>query len=267
MNAEENTPKEYRGKQYTTYEALQRQRRLETTLRAQRQEIKLLEQGHASEDDILAAKARYFKTSSEYAEFSKAMGLPQQRERVTVDGLGTIKNTLKTSENIPSSSGGNSSETVEKSGESDIIKSNEGFKCEGDYLREVMGSAKDNNSAELQTMIDDVVAKGGKVELLPNNTKMVCNIFEGKPGTIEVDENISLGGFRHEYRHFLDDLKDGHKGIGFYLKDKDRFFEYERRGYEEEIKTAEEFGCFEIVDKIRKQIEKRRREIYGDGNN
>ena len=90
MNAEENTPKEYNGKQYTTYEALQRQRRLETTLRAQRQEIKLLEQGHASEDDILAAKARYYKTSSEYAEFSKEMGLPQQRERVSVDGLKNI---------------------------------------------------------------------------------------------------------------------------------------------------------------------------------
>lgn len=92
MNSEENTPKKYNGKQYTTYEALQRQRRLETTLRAQRQEIKLLEQGHASEDDIIAAKARYFKTSHEYVEFSKEMGLPQQRERVAVDGLGTIKN-------------------------------------------------------------------------------------------------------------------------------------------------------------------------------
>ena len=87
MNAEENTPKEWKGKEYTAYEALQKQRRLETTLRAQRQEIKLLEQGHASQDDILAAKARYFKTSSEYAEFSKEMGLPQQRERITVDGL------------------------------------------------------------------------------------------------------------------------------------------------------------------------------------
>ena len=123
MNAEENTLKEYNGKQYTTYEALQRQRRLETTLRAQRQEIKLLEQGHASQDDILAAKARYYKTSNEYAEFSKEMGLPQQRERITVDGLGTIKNTQKSSENIPSSSGGNSSRSVEKSGESGIIES------------------------------------------------------------------------------------------------------------------------------------------------
>lgn len=88
MNAEENTPKKYGGKkEYTTYEALQRQRRLETKLRAQRQKIKLLEQGGANADDIIAEKAKYFATSDEYAKFSKAMDLPQQRERVNVDGL------------------------------------------------------------------------------------------------------------------------------------------------------------------------------------
>lgn len=87
MNAEENTPKEYKGRQYTTYEALQRQRRIESTLRRKREEIALLEKGGASEDDILAAKAKYHALSSEYARFSKAMELPQQRERISVDGF------------------------------------------------------------------------------------------------------------------------------------------------------------------------------------
>lgn len=90
LNAAENTPMEYNGKQYTRYEALQRQRRLETTMRAQRQEIKLLKDGGASEDDLINARARYRGTSHEYAKFSQAMGLPQQRDRVTVDGLGNI---------------------------------------------------------------------------------------------------------------------------------------------------------------------------------
>lgn len=35
----ENTPKEYNGKQYTTYEALQQQRKMERAMRAQRQKI------------------------------------------------------------------------------------------------------------------------------------------------------------------------------------------------------------------------------------
>lgn len=90
MNAEENTPKEFNGKSYTAYEALQRQRKLETTMRAQRQEIHLLGEGGANEDEIIAARCRYRVTSGEYTRFSKAMGLPQQRERVTVDGLGNI---------------------------------------------------------------------------------------------------------------------------------------------------------------------------------
>ena len=85
-NAEENTPKQYGDKEYTTYEALQRQRRIEMSLRRRREEISLLEKGGAGEDDILAAKAKYHGLSNEYAEFSKAMGLPQQRERISVDG-------------------------------------------------------------------------------------------------------------------------------------------------------------------------------------
>ncbi len=90
MNREENKQTEYNGKAYTKYQALQRQRNLETTMRAQRQKIKLLEEGGAAENDIIAARCRYRGTSQEYTEFSKAMGLPQQRERVTIDGLGNI---------------------------------------------------------------------------------------------------------------------------------------------------------------------------------
>ena len=86
MNAEENTPKKYGDKEYTAYEALQRQRRMETSMRRKREKIGLLEKGEANEDDILAEKAKYHALSDEYAEFSKAMGLPQQRERISIDG-------------------------------------------------------------------------------------------------------------------------------------------------------------------------------------
>ncbi len=90
MNRRENIPVEYNGKKYTKYEALQRQRRLETTMRAQRQQIHLLKVGNADEDDIIAARCRYRVTSQEYKRFSEAMDLPEQRQRVTVDGLGNI---------------------------------------------------------------------------------------------------------------------------------------------------------------------------------
>ena len=90
MNRQENIPIDYNGKQYTKYEALQRQRQLETRMRAERQKIKLLQDGEADETDIMLARAKYRGTSQEYTSFSKAMELPQQRQRVTVDGLGNI---------------------------------------------------------------------------------------------------------------------------------------------------------------------------------
>lgn len=94
MNAEENKPVEYNGKNYTKYEATQRQRRLETTMRAQRQKIKLLEEGGADEQAIINARARYVKTSDEYVNFSKSVGLSQQWDRVIV-GSNTVKGITK----------------------------------------------------------------------------------------------------------------------------------------------------------------------------
>ena len=83
----ENTPRTYNGKQYTTYEALQQQRKMERGLRAQRQQIKLLQAGEADEQDIILAKARYQGQMQTYKDFSKKLKLPEQKERITQDGL------------------------------------------------------------------------------------------------------------------------------------------------------------------------------------
>lgn len=121
MNEEENTPKEYNGRQYTAYEAQQRQRQLETAMRADRQKIELLTQGGADYDTITGAKVRYFQRQDEYVKFSKAMGLPEQWERVTVNG----KNALGSK--LPKKAGSVNkitAESVAKSGKSGIIKEN-----------------------------------------------------------------------------------------------------------------------------------------------
>lgn len=112
MNEEENAPKEYNGRQYTAYEAQQRQRRLETAIRADRQQIELLTQGGADDDTITGAKAKYFQRQDEYVKFSKAMNLPQQWERITVDGKNALGSKLpKKAGNVNKISG----DTVEKS--------------------------------------------------------------------------------------------------------------------------------------------------------
>lgn len=87
MMKEENTSKVYNGKQYTTYEALQQQRKMERGMRAQRQQIKLLQTGEADEQDIILAKAKYQGQMQAYKDFSKKMKLPEQKTRITQDGL------------------------------------------------------------------------------------------------------------------------------------------------------------------------------------
>lgn len=87
MNKKENTPKEYGGKQYTTYEALQQQRKMEQAMRAQRQKIKLLQEGGADQNDIILAKAKYQGQMQTYKDFSEKMKLPEQKTRIMQDGL------------------------------------------------------------------------------------------------------------------------------------------------------------------------------------
>lgn len=168
MNQEDNEKREFRGKSYTKYEALQRQRKLETIMRAERQEIKLLTEGGADENDIMSANARYNKTSDEYARLSKAMNLPQQRQRVNIDGLGNIgakldksskvveSNSTKTTGNgvhkLSDSGDSTSYEKTAQNSKSNIEKSNDSG----------MIKAKDSNNNE--TVVDDV-HKIGKINI------------------------------------------------------------------------------------------------------
>ena len=83
----ENTPREYNGKQYTTYEAHQQQRKMERGMRAQRQKIKLLQEGGADDQEIILAKAKYQGQMQTYKDFSEKMKLPEQKARIMQDGL------------------------------------------------------------------------------------------------------------------------------------------------------------------------------------
>ena len=90
MNAKENKPREYNGKEYNAYEATQRQRQLESLMRIQRQKIKLLDKGGADPDDLQTARIKYQSTMRQYKIFSQEMKLPQQKERIYLDGLGKV---------------------------------------------------------------------------------------------------------------------------------------------------------------------------------
>lgn len=76
----------YQGKHYTTYEATQAQRRLETAIRKCKRKITVLE-GAGVDDALKAARTRYTRLNQEYARFSKAAGLRTQTARLKAAGF------------------------------------------------------------------------------------------------------------------------------------------------------------------------------------
>lgn len=94
-NREENTPKEFRGKKYTVYEAKQKQRQMEAAMRAQREKVQLLQKGGADPDDVMLAKAKYQGQLNEYSKFSSKMKLKEERERIYYDMRGRIATNTK----------------------------------------------------------------------------------------------------------------------------------------------------------------------------
>ena len=90
QNRKENTPKTFNGKEYTLYEAKQRQRQMETAMRAQREKVELLKKGNADPDDVMLARAKYQGQLNEYSRFCRKMGLTEERERIYYDMRGGI---------------------------------------------------------------------------------------------------------------------------------------------------------------------------------
>lgn len=147
MNAREQEVHTYHGKPYNAYEATQRQRQLESRMRAQRSKVKLLQQGKADPEDIMAARTRYLATLHEYQGFSKVMKLPEQMERVYIDGLGRIVSGRKTFSN------------VDKSLETAIIKEKKMYRRKSNKLVEPMPKK------QLQKIVKGFRKQGGIIQM------------------------------------------------------------------------------------------------------
>ena len=78
-------PFEFEGKTYTAYDATQKQRQLETAMRAQ--ERKMVGYKAAGDEEAYNyARSKYRALSREYKAFSKAADLPEQRQRLKIPG-------------------------------------------------------------------------------------------------------------------------------------------------------------------------------------
>ena len=78
---------EYGGKHYTQYEATQRQRGLERSIRKRKRQI-LIDEKLGDTEQLPVDQTRYVVLRDEYRRFSKAAGLRTQQERMNVPGFG-----------------------------------------------------------------------------------------------------------------------------------------------------------------------------------
>lgn len=143
----------------------------------------LLKEGGASEDDLIAARARYRATSAEYSRFSSAMGIPLQRERVTVDGLGNIGQGKYKADNV-------NNKSVDKSAKGGIIKNIkldnvitavQGSKINEDVAQTIFDTLKETNS---QNLFDDVA-------VINTDSKVVMQTDPVRKGTF-FDTKLNL---------------------------------------------------------------------------
>lgn len=95
QNRKENEPREFQGKGYTLYEAKQRQRQMETAMRAQREKVCLLQHGGADPDEVILQKAKYQGQLNEYSRFCRKMKLTEERERIYLDMKGRVATNSK----------------------------------------------------------------------------------------------------------------------------------------------------------------------------
>lgn len=81
----ENRPKiQFEGREYDDYQATQKQRQIERTIRRWKCR-KIAAEASGDKEDATAAGARLRRLNAEYTAFSKAAGLPRQIERMRVE--------------------------------------------------------------------------------------------------------------------------------------------------------------------------------------
>ena len=103
---------DFEGKHYTTYEATQKQRQIERTVRKLKRE-QAAYKAAGLEEDAQAATARIRRLNAKYKAFSKAAGLPEQRERMRVyERVKTVEKLAVRDTMDKTSSGGSPVHTV-----------------------------------------------------------------------------------------------------------------------------------------------------------
>ena len=139
-------------------------------------------------------------------------------------------------------------------GNGGIIKTEGMYRTTDDPLREVMGSASQNNYKELTRILEDLRNSGIEVEISSTSSSMGYQPYpsrsERKPGRVKMSDEASLAAWLHEQQHSIDDEKSGWNGLHILYFDPDERYQWEVRAYQIEIDLARSFEREDIVKEL-----------------
>lgn len=185
-------PFEYNGKTYTYYEATQRQRAMERSMRKTKREI--LAADATDDKDRFAEKSVLLRRQKEeYGRFSKAAGLSVRNERAQVGGFGHSQASRAAWAERKAKSG------LDNGGESGIIKLKESirsrFSASQDRIDSLIESDMSNIKFTCKPVYNPHIRVNGK-------TKIVEDCVTGKVKRIE---SIEIGKQDKSSAEFLED--------------------------------------------------------------
>lgn len=140
------------------------------------------------------------------------------------------------------------------------------FHTYDDPMREVMGSAIENNPEELNAVIEDLRSIGVETVFSDDNESIgyqPCNRFSnGEPGKVKLARESSLSACLHEKQHAFDDYESGWNGRYILSFDPEEHYHWEVRAYNVEIEIAKSMGRADMVERLESLLERERKAIF-----
>lgn len=134
----------------------------------------------------------------------------------------------------------------------------------GDPMLEVDGPGELSHPQEIAAFRKEIQDCGADLIEKEHEDLGYCpGLFLGQPGQVHVSKGASYSAWCHEVKHMRDDREAGWQGMRI-MQDKDARYERERAAYNVEIELAEAAGRPDIVKRLKDNLEKERRAIYGD---
>ena len=148
---------------------------------------------------------------------------------------------------------------LEKARKDDIIKLEKRFSSQEDPMEEVTGDAFVSNPEEMRTIMNSLKEWGVKTNASKNIGYGA--IRSGSPGTISYQKGMSYSAWMHEFQHVLDAKDNGWDAVKVLLYEKEERKRREIKAYGVEIALAEKANRPDIVERLRRNLERELREI------